>query len=446
MSRELAVFLYGHLIGYVAQSPAGAHSFRYDDAYLATSAPTPLSLSMPLARSTYTRKNIEPWLSGLLPDSGEVRERWGARFGVSGENPFALLEQVGLDCAGAVQFIRVDEAKDNEVTLPRAGRLVEVSEAEIGDRLMRLGSDPAAWAVSGERWSLAGAQAKFALARGRDGRWYEPSGSAASTHILKPGLQHYRDQALNEHVCLQSARALGLNAVRTDYLEFDGQRALVVTRYDRRRRRGSDAVIRVHQEDMCQALSVYPRRKYESSKGPTSAQIARLLRSRSSRGQDDVEAFVRAVAFNYLIGAPDAHAKNYSVRLAGSDVELAPLYDVASAFPYEPTRTDHELDEAAMSIGGQRRFGSVSGRHWDRWASACGVDAEAVRSMVGQLCAELPDAVASAFGSHAASHAELRSRLVDAVASHTHRTATGLRRSLTKSWSAPAHRRSRLTR
>lgn len=438
MSRALQVLLYGQLIGQVIQTSQGAHSFGYDDEYLAAPNATPLSLAMPLAPGSFPRKRIVPWMLGLLPDRGEVRERWAQLFGVSPENPFALLEHMGRDCAGAVQFVGSGGAD-----VAREADLIELSEADIGARLTSLRDDPDTWSVSGERWSLAGAQAKFALARDRAGRWYEATGDAPSTHIIKPGIGQYRDQALNEHICMRTAVHLGFATAATEFTEFAGQPALVVTRYDRRRARDSDEILRVHQEDMCQAMSVYPNKKYESSGGPTATRIADLLAARSSAAADDIRHFVRAVAYNYLIGAPDAHAKNYSVLLAGADVRAAPLYDIASGFPYEPTRADHELDLAAMAVGGRRGFGTVEGRHWDRLAQQTRVDPQWLRAEVRQMSDSLPDAMATEFAPYEKSQPALRERMLTAVESHVGRTAAALDSPQGGTWVAPAHARAR---
>lgn len=416
-SRGLSVVLYERRVGRVEQSASGRRTFSYDRDYLSEPDATPLSLSMPLSGGTYAARRIDPFLLGLLPDNVEVRERWGSQFGVNGANPFALLEHMGADCAGAVEFTNgsVDEM------LARAGVLTTISDDEIGARLKALRSDDSAWTVPGERWSLAGAQGKFALAQS-DGVWCEATGAAPSTHIVKPGVVGYREQALNEHVCMVTARALGLSAARTDYTEFAGEPALVVTRYDRRRT-AAGFVLRVHQEDVCQALSVFPHRKYEASGGPTAARIARLLRDVATDPGADVVRFVQALAFNYLLGAPDAHAKNYSLLLAGRQVRLAPLYDVASALPYEPSWAGHELDQAAMGVGGRKVFGTVEGRHWDKLAHQCGLDREQVREIVTRLASSIPEALEAAFAPYRTSG--LRERMLARVA-HLCRTTLRL--------------------
>lgn len=76
--------------------------------------------------------------------------------------------------------------------------------------------------------------------------------------------------------------------------------------------------------------------------------------------------FVDALALNWLIAGTDAHAKNYSLLLAGSQVRLAPLYDVASILPYDIDVLGQEL---AMKIGGEYRLKVIGARNWQNWAS-----------------------------------------------------------------------------
>ncbi|MCA0332077.1 MAG: HipA domain-containing protein [Actinobacteria bacterium] len=260
--------------------------------------------------------------------------------------------------------------------------------AEIADRLRRLREDDTDWLGDGEHWSLAGAQSKFTLRALGDG-WGIAHGAEPSTHIVKPGIGTIPSQALIEHVSMRATAALGLRVASTLYVEFEDQPAIVVTRFDRRER--DSRWERIHQEDLCQALALDPSRKHESDRGPGIARIARLLRDAS--GPAAVDEFGRAVIANYLLGAPDAHAKNYSVMLAGSALQLAALYDVASGLT---AARDGRLrfPRAAMSLGGERSFGDVSGRHWTGFATALGVDPDQVREWVLTLAQQAPAAMA----------------------------------------------------
>lgn len=416
--RTLAVLLYGRHLADLHQTGGGAHGLTYRH----LDAETGLSLAMPPTTTSYRPRQVDPFLEGLLPDNEETRDALGREFEVSGRNPFALLEHIGLDCAGAVQFCRPEQVEE---VLAQSGDLVPIDDQGIGSRLRELRADAgSSWVAINESWSLAGAQGKFALRR-EDGGWYRPTGAEPTTHIIKPGVTEFRAQALNEHLCLLAARVLGLSAASSEYTEFDGEPAIVVERYDRRRT-ADGRLLRVHQEDVCQSLSIYPRDKYESSGGPRAADIVSLLRRASRQDREEnVSRFLDALILNYLLGAPDAHAKNYSLLLIGSSVRLAPLYDVASGFPYDATE-QHGLRRAAMKIGGENRFRRVERRHWERFAAEIRYPADELLARVRDLATRAPDAMSSALATQRDAAAELGPRLLDPLAAHCEVVAGGL--------------------
>ena len=377
-ASDLAVVLYGRHVASIRQSTGGQFTLRYRN----EPGDTPLSLSMPLVQTEHRNRAVKPFLDGLLPDREDVRAAMGREFGVNGRNAFQILRHVGLDCAGAVQFC--DPASVPDV-LERRGPLRPIDEQEIGARLATLQEGGTrSWVSPAERWSLAGAQAKFALHRTGDG-WFEAHGASPTTHIIKPGIATLHDQALNEHLCLSAARRLGLDAAGSEYLEFDGHPAIVVGRYDRR----VDAqgrLVRIHQEDLCQAMSVAPERKYEIDGGPGAVRILHLLRG--SARLEDRYGFLRYQAYNYLVGGSDAHAKNFSLLLVGRNVRLAPLYDVASSYPYEGL--DHGL---TIAIDGKRAYGSLTDSNWANVARRAELDPDRVVDEVHSLAARLPDAL-----------------------------------------------------
>lgn len=93
------------------------------------------------------------------------------------------------------------------------------------------------------------------------------------------------------------------------------------------------------------------------------------------------------------MGAPDAHAKNYSVLIAPQgQVRLAPLYDVMSVLPY-PGQYHAPKVRLAMSIGGEYRMHYIRARHWDRLADSVGLDPEQVQTLLVDLISAIPDVV-----------------------------------------------------
>ncbi|MGH9039147.1 MAG: type II toxin-antitoxin system HipA family toxin [Acidimicrobiia bacterium] len=422
MNDTLVVALGGVVAGVLERDRNGVR-FNYDDAYLDRPGATPLSVSMPLQARTHRSAAVTPWLWGLLPDNADVLERWARRFQASATSPFSLLATpVGRDCAGAVQFIppeRVDHL------LGRPGSVQWLDDDQVAVRLGALRADTAAWLgpdFTGQ-FSLAGAQAKTALFF--DGtRWGVPSGAAPTTHILKPAIAGLDDHDLNEHLCLDAAGRVGLLVARTRIVRFARLTAVAVDRYDRRRVGGK--VERIHQEDLCQALGVAPQRKYQADGGPGPRTIARLLRDvvRPATVADmAVQAFLDALAWNWLIGGTDAHARNYSLLLAGDQVRLAPLYDVASVLPYDGV--DEMKLKMSMKIGGDYRLKAHSASTWKEVAAELGLDATRTLARVAELAVAAPDAFrdAAAASDVKALRRPLTRRLVDAVADRSRRCA-----------------------
>ena len=412
----LAVLLDGSPIGRIERGPGGLR-LSYDDSYLDDPGATPLSVAMAPPVRVHTDRVVTPWLWGLLPDNADVLDRWGREFGVSVASPFPLLAtQVGHDCAGAVQFCEPGSL-DELIALP--GTVEPLSERQVADRLRELRADTTTWLGPGftGQFSLAGAQAKTALSFDEIGGWGQPHGSAATTHILKPAVVGLDGHDLNEHLCLAAARLCGLSAARTRVEAFEDQTAIVVERYDRRVVDGE--LVRIHQEDICQALGVHPGRKYQSDGGPSPADIADLLRSvmPTRRAIDAIRRFVDALAFNWIVAGTDAHAKNYSLLHAGHQTRLAPLYDIASALPYDTSR-GHKL-KLAMKLGAEYRLTATDRpSSWRHLAADVGLPYEQVAAQVTKLTHQIGPAFAEVAAEPAVVElaSDLPERLVDAVA------------------------------
>lgn len=369
MTRRLQVFMNDQRVGRLERSTAGALTFVYDDSWLESPFARPVSLSMPITRVTYRGKVVANFFENLLPDNAEIRERLRNRFACRSTEAFDLLEAIGRDCIGALRLLP-EGADESE-----RGLSEPLSEAEIAKMLRSyrdspLGLNPG---VDEEfRISLAGAQEKTALHRiGR--AWHRPRGAMPTTHILKlpigplgafrPDLS---DSVENEWLCLRIFAAYGLAVPNAEILDIEDIRVLAVERFDRRRHR--DQLLRLPHEDLCQALAVPPDRKYESEGGPGVQQILDfLLGSESPYGDQD--RFLAAVLLNWLLAAPDAHAKNYSIAIRqGGRFRLAPFYDVISVYPYFEARTANpkkqRLAMAARGKNAHYRWDEIRARHW----------------------------------------------------------------------------------
>lgn len=443
--KEIVALLDGREVGAVRHD-RNRLSFAYNVDWRSAPGAYPLSLSMPLAAAEHPHGAIEPFLWGLLPDNEFVLTRWAQRFRVSPRNAFALISHVGEDCAGAVQFVR-PERRDELLGAPPS-EPQWLTEVDVANRLRALKSDASAWRAPRDtgQFSLAGAQPKTALLF--DGqRWGVPSGRTPTTHILKPPTDGFDGHAENEHLCLALARALGLPAAKSEVRRFEDQTAIVVERYDRVR--SAKAIQRVHQEDMCQALRVHPSQKYQNDGGPGPKEIVNLLRANIAMpssmavntfaintmgaqtavalrlADSDVQTFLDALIFNWVIAGTDAHAKNYSILLgAGGLVRLSPLYDLASVCVYP----DIDLQKAklAMKIGDEYRLHHIGVSQWRKLAAEVRTDADALIDRVRAMATELPDRLADEI--KLAGKAGLKHSIIDRIACELPKRAAALAR------------------
>ena len=388
---ELVTLLDGKEVGRLHNGARGRLTFVYDDQWRNAREAYPLSLSMPIAAQEHGRSVVEAFLWGLLPDNEQVLARWAAKFQVSARNVFALISHVGEDCAGAVQFVTPERLE--AIRSGKEDKIEWLDESEVAKRIRKLREDHAAWRLPRDtgQFSLAGTQPKTALLLQND-RWGIPSGRIPTTHILKPPTGHFDGHAENEHICLMLARNLGLPAAQSKVMRFKDEVAIVVERYDRQQS-GND-IVRVHQEDICQALGVMPTKKYQNEGGPSAANIVELLRTYSTDRDADLDTFGAALGFNWLIAGTDAHAKNYSLLLSGPDVRLAPLYDIASILPYD--EVDLRNAKLAMKIGGEYKVSQIGLRQWQKFAREVRADVGRLVEVLISMAKQLPDEVTAA--------------------------------------------------
>lgn len=394
MSGPLTVVLYGRIVGQLERGPQGP-VFTYGP----EPGHVPLSVNLPRAPGRrFTSRKVAPFLDGLLPENVDARRRAADELGVA-DTPLELLSVIGWDCPGAVQI--TDETRLSQM-LGRAGTLVALTEQDVAARLDRLQEPGASWTEPGEHWSLAGQQSKFALAR-TSGGWAEARGSEPTTHIVKPGIGRLAHQALVEHATMRAAAALGVDAAHTEYTEFSGRPAIVIERFDRILQRDGK-VARIHQEDMCQATGRMPDRKYEDAGGPSAREMAAILRSHARNAGPEIIKLADFLLINYAAEAPDGHTKNVSIRILPSgNVTMSPLYDLASALPYESRSMDRNL---ALAIGGRRRINDIHSRQWTRAARDLGLPEEQLRDRARYLVSGFPDAFRDALTATGAPEAE----------------------------------------
>ncbi|HET9591971.1 MAG TPA: type II toxin-antitoxin system HipA family toxin [Solirubrobacterales bacterium] len=324
-----------------------------------------LSASLPLREERFKPSESAPFFEGLLPE-GAVRATIAAKLGISEGNGFGLLAALGADCAGAVVV-----APEDQPLPPSGAEARPLNEKQVGDLLRDLPRDPLGIDVDpdGVRLSLGGVQDKLILVRLPSGEFAQPLGGMPSNCLLKPEHERFEGLAANETFCMRVAAAAGNEVATTELREIDGIRCLYSERFDRAVDADGNAV-RLHQEDMCQALGLLPTQKYEAEGGPSVASVIALLRRQPNRRIAlDINAFARAVLTNFLLGNSDAHGKNFSLLydpVAG--VRLAPLYDVVSTAVY-----DDLTPRLAMAIGGEEDPSQVDLGCWERLGAESGL-------------------------------------------------------------------------
>lgn len=394
MVRRLTVLLNNRPVGQIDMARSGAISFRYAPDWLAWEHTLPVSLSLPLQEQAHQGGPVISYLENLLPDNPAIRERVAAKTGAGGTDAYNLLEKIGRDCVGALQFVVGDGLSE-----PKGLEGEPVSDAQVAKVLRNLATAPLGIEEDDFRISLAGAQEKTALLR-KDGDWIRPKGMTPTTHILKtqlgvlPNGINLSDSVENEFLCMTFCKAMGLDVAEVVIADFEDVRSLVVTRFDRRWTRDG-RLIRLPQEDFCQALGYPPSQKYQVDGGPGIAESMKLL-SASDEPNDDRLDFFKAQVVFWLLGATDGHAKNFSIALRpGGGFHMTPLYDVLTA---QKAVTDGQIRNnrmrLAMCVGDQNhyRLNEVVKRHFIETAKSVGLGAELAGNAIDRLLERIPAA------------------------------------------------------
>ena len=341
-TKKLDVYLNKIFAGVFEQnsSGGGALSFTYDEEYLKSESVAPLSISLPLRSEPFGHNQTKSFFSGLLPDEDQ-RNVLARKLKLSPANPFALLAEVGRDCAGAIEILHRGEKPPSY----DEGSVEALSEDRLYEILGKMYTNPLLATDGNIRMSLAGAQSKQAVFFDEKKKSLpQLVKQKPSTHILKPPMTWLENSSENEFFCMKLAGKVGLEVAEVFLKNVRDRPYLLVRRYDRTKFKGK--TIRIHQEDFCQALGLPPESKYQGNDGgPGILDCLKLIEKNSSFVARDQTRFLQAVIFNYLIGNSDAHGKNFSFLHEGDKTRLAPLYDLLSVT--EDSKAAHNM---AMKI------------------------------------------------------------------------------------------------
>jgi serine/threonine-protein kinase HipA len=387
----------GKLIGKLSKNTQGGLSFNYDDTWLNTSGARPVSLSLPLTAQSYQGDKVYHFFDNLLPDNPQIRARIQARFQIPTNQPFDLLATIGRDCAGAIQLL-----DSPDINFAQKINYQTLSEKQVASLLRNYRHNPLGMNddTADFRISIAGAQEKTALLY-HDNQWCEPLKETPTTHILKLPIGMIAHQQLdlsdsceNEWLCARIAKAYGFPVADSDILQFEDVKVLSVKRFDRRLSNDNRWIMRLPQEDMCQALGVSPNLKYQSDGGPGIQDIMALLLG-SADAVADRALFYRTQIFFWLIAGIDGHAKNFSVFIEPEgQYRLTPLYDIMSAYPLmQKKQLQIQKIKMAMALKGKNNhynWHMILRRHFLETAKAANYSLEHAEYALNDMVEKTP--------------------------------------------------------
>ena len=373
----LTVYWNGRTVGTLTQSPVGDAAFTYDATYV--QGGQAISCALPLD-APVDPQVAAAWFGNLLPE-GTIRESTCRSLRIDFADDFTLLEKLGRDCAGALAIVAEGEPAPDDTTVYEPMVPFELAQRIENNRASPLLGLPG----ERQRLSLAGAQSKLPMTL-IDGAPYRTS-RGPTTHILKPLQPQYPGLCFNEYFCAQLAAQIKLDVPASAMVAYqyfrDGpaEYAFAITRYDRAGQNGN--IMRLHQEDFCQALGRPRGDKYTLEL----ADLVAVLRRHARVPAMEIDKLLRGVLFNLIIGNRDAHAKNYSLLHEQGRVRLAPLYDLVCTLCYPGLNI-----ELPQPLGDAKMFDDIGKETWSALASQIGVASRTVIGLARGLAMQLPAA------------------------------------------------------
>jgi serine/threonine-protein kinase HipA len=338
---------------------ANGLEFRYLTEWIAADQP-PVASTLPVQPEPIVRPSgaLPSYFAGLLP---EGRRLGALRRAVktSADDELSLLLAVGADAIGDVQVVPTGVAP---AEVPPRIAIEEIGQASFAELLTELG-------VKAQRAALPGVQDKTNAAMIN-----LPVARAGERYILKLNpVAEYPQLVENEAFFLEAARSSGLTVPANELvIDRDGTAGLLIRRFDRITVDGKLHALAV--EDGCQANDRPSADKYLLSVDRAFAGLAAACDAPALAGRE----LIRQLAFAYLTGNGDAHAKNFSIlQDTKGEWQTSPVYDVPCSYLYGDTTM-------ALPIIG--RVGSdLSAQDFVAIGQRLGVPDRAVRRSLSEL-------------------------------------------------------------
>lgn len=399
--QDLYVYMNNIHVGILARESTGQLVFTYDHDWLHWKDSRPISLSMPLTEVPYKGNVVENYFENLLPDNEIILERIQTRFNTPSKKCFDLLSAIGGDCIGAIQLL-------NQAKLSNAKKIEAkpIDDFTIATLLKNYQTAPLGMDKKTDfRISIAGAQEKTALLWYQK-KWCLPEAATPTSHIIKLPIGIIKHAGIdlsesveNEWLCLQILSAFGLPVNKAEIIQFDDIKTLVVERFDRSWTGDKKWLLRLPQEDLCQALGIQPAFKYESDGGPGIQNIMNLLLGSREANTDRIK-FMKSVFLFWILGAIDGHAKNFSLSIKPQGrYQLTPLYDVISAYPMAAKRQlEWQELNMAMALKGKNRhylWNTIQPRHWLETADKCQFSSSMMQEIITETCDNMENVISA---------------------------------------------------
>jgi serine/threonine-protein kinase HipA len=370
----LDVRLDGHAdpIGKLTRKISGDVSFSYTNEHLALGDPKPLSLSLPLREQEYGDVITRAYFNNLLQERDQPLKAVMERYGIEITDVVGLLNYLGADCAGAVSILPEGSAP-TKVPGNLTTDYVELSQVEFEGIVRALHERTALPNELRDPSPLAGVQSKISILQFGENSFAlpKPGTGAPTTHVLKvPDRQHHAEPE-RESLALMLSTLCGIHTVLPTTTQVADIPILLTPRFDR----GFDdagRIIRFHQEDFAQALSLPPSLKYErrgiEGRRFDALAIGRLL---NETANPDLarNAVLKLTLFDLMVGNVDGHAKNHALLYNSRHrPNLSPRYDVL------PTRLDDQFtDEFSYRIGTSSKLEEVDQQQFFTFMSNIGI-------------------------------------------------------------------------
>ena len=394
--RELSVYIELNgiqtLVGKISGEQYNDARFRYVREYIEAREAAPISVSLPFQDDYFSTEQTRNFFESLLPEG--FSRKAVADWMKADENDYiAILAQLGRECLGTIKIVEGNDDRESGYELLSAER-VKALAAE--------GATKSTEILLETHLSLTGASGKVGLYYNSDNnKWYLPKGDAPSTHIVKQSHVRHKQIVLNEQLCIQTAKRIGI-AVPESFIVSNGsqsdQDVLYATpRYDRPLSEnkiidGLKCPYRLHQEDFAQALGIFASDKYEKVPSGYMSRMFDLLRHNSVNPIEDQIALLRIIIFNYLIGNTDCHVKNFSL-LYSEDLKskrLAPAYDLVATRVYRTT------SNMSFYIGGELDISKINRNNFAISASEIGLSQKMVLDNFDYVANKLEGAMTEA--------------------------------------------------